>query len=323
MNEPSKPSVLILGSKYDFSCDYVVSKLHSRGVSYVRLNEEDISSWSFDWDPRARKFKGSRLDFEFRLCPGQLTGVFTRRPTFWRSSSRNKSPKENLIRTHWATFLRSLMMYDDCTWINYPPATYRAEHKPLQLALAAEQGFKVPETRITNTSDSVADFDNLEKVALKGVDTVRWKENKQEHFGYTIFTRNKELKKEDLSLMPVVVQEVLEEKQDLRVTVVGDKIWTAAILSNGSGVEGDWRLRKEEVEYTPLSLPHKVKSLCIDFVDELGLVYGAIDLARVEEKFFFLEINPIGEWAWLEDRLDFPISEAISTELHRPVQETP
>ena len=318
MTKRSKPSVLVLGSKYDFSCDYVVSRLRSHGVSYVRLNGEDISSWSFDWDPVARQLRGRRLDLEFRISPDQLTGVFTRRPTFWRASTGDKSPKENLVRTHWATFLRSLMMFDGCTWINYPPATYRAEHKPIQLALAAKQGFKIPKTRVVNTSDPVEDFDSLGQVALKGVDTVRWKEESQEHFGYTVFTETEKMKEEDLSSMPVVIQKVLEGKQDLRVTVVGEKAWTAAILSDGSGVKGDWRLRREEVEYVSFSLPRKVKSLCTDFVNNLGLVYGAIDLARVDEEFFFLEINPIGEWAWLEDRLDFPISEAISTELHEP-----
>jgi len=45
---------------------------------------------------------------------------------------------------------------------------------------------------------------------------------------------------------------------------------------------------------------------------ELGLVYAAFDLIETRSgDFVFLEVNPTGEWAWLEEQLEFPMREAF------------
>ena len=47
-------------------------------------------------------------------------------------------------------------------------------------------------------------------------------------------------------------------------------------------------------------------------LNELGLNYGAFDFVRaVNGELVFLEVNPTGEWAWLEHRLQFPMREAF------------
>jgi len=48
----------------------------------------------------------------------------------------------------------------------------------------------------------------------------------------------------------------------------------------------------------------------------LGLTYGAIDLAVSGDTVHFIEINPTGEWGWL-DGPDRPIAKAIVDELCR------
>ena len=50
-------------------------------------------------------------------------------------------------------------------------------------------------------------------------------------------------------------------------------------------------------------------------MDDLGLSYGAFDFIEdVHGQPWFLEVNPAGEFAWLEVQLGFPIRDAfIST----------
>ena len=44
----------------------------------------------------------------------------------------------------------------------------------------------------------------------------------------------------------------------------------------------------------------------------LGLVYGAFDFIRTPRgEDVFLEVNPTGEWAWLENSLGFPMRDAF------------
>jgi glutathione synthase/RimK-type ligase-like ATP-grasp enzyme len=78
---------------------------------------------------------------------------------------------------------------------------------------------------------------------------------------------------------------------------------------------GDWRLQKDITEYRPYELPAPVHAACIRLVQQLGLVFGAIDLAVHEGAHYFLEINPTGEWAWLVDQLQLPIAEVIADAL--------
>jgi hypothetical protein len=45
----------------------------------------------------------------------------------------------------------------------------------------------------------------------------------------------------------------------------------------------------------------------------LGVVYGAINMQLTPDgRYIFLEINPPGEWLFIEERTGQPISEAVS-----------
>lgn len=119
----------------------------------------------------------------------------------------------------------------------------------------------------------------------------------------------------DISTAPVIIQERLIPKTDIRVTVVGDFVFAVTITEGGRGVDRDWRLEKDNVVYTPVSLPSEVETRCRRLVAELGLKFGALDLAFHEGRYYFLEINPTGEWAWLLRDAGTKIDEAIGEAL--------
>ena len=63
----------------------------------------------------------------------------------------------------------------------------------------------------------------------------------------------------------------------------------------------------------PHRLPREVENSCIDLVQRLGLEFGAIDLiVRPDGRYTFLEINPNGQWAWLEEMTGLPFVETCS-----------
>lgn len=74
----------------------------------------------------------------------------------------------------------------------------------------------------------------------------------------------------------------------------------------------DWRDPEVSVSYSASSLTDEVKRMCRAMLAKLGLIYGAFDFVRTPEgELVFLEVNPTGEWAWLEDRLGFPMRDAF------------
>ena len=52
---------------------------------------------------------------------------------------------------------------------------------------------------------------------------------------------------------------------------------------------------------------------CLELNSKLKLNFSAIDfILDVEKRLIFLEINPNGQWAWIEKRLGHNISNAIT-----------
>ena len=119
-----------------------------------------------------------------------------------------------------------------------------------------------------------------------------------------------------LALAPVTFQEKVEKVSDIRVTVVGDDVFAAEILSQGrESSKVDWRATDDpNLEHRVHELPSALVSRCRRLVSHLGLNFGALDLAlKPDGTYVFFEINPNGEWLWLEDQLGFPLSERIAT----------
>ncbi len=46
-------------------------------------------------------------------------------------------------------------------------------------------------------------------------------------------------------------------------------------------------------------------------MSELGLSFGAIDLIESNNGYYFIEVNPTGEWAWLVENAGLKIYEGV------------
>jgi len=293
------PDILLLGSLYDFAVDIVAHALADQEASYLRLNREQFSDLRLTLDPIQSRMRIHGTEFETEIGP-DLKAVLYRAPVFLRNSpGASLSPEEQLARSQWGAFLRSLTVFDKARWMNHPASTYQAECKPYQLKIARECGFSVPDTIATNDVDSIrARFSA--KVAVKSIDTVYLRDGEDALFAYTSILSVNELSEENTSQVPLFAQQVIEDKVDLRVTVVGKSLWAYRITVDGQGVFGDWRLRKrEEITYEPIDLPADIKNMCLLLCQRLQLPFAGIDLMQTSSSFFFVEVNPTGEWAWL------------------------
>jgi glutathione synthase/RimK-type ligase-like ATP-grasp enzyme len=60
--------------------------------------------------------------------------------------------------------------------------------------------------------------------------------------------------------------------------------------------------------HTVETLPSDVVELCVALCRSYKLQFGAIDLARRPDGgYTFFEINPNGQWAWVEQRTGLPL----------------
>jgi MvdD family ATP-grasp ribosomal peptide maturase len=199
------------------------------------------------------------------------------------------------------------------------PYIRHAENKQLQLQVASELGLGTPRTLITNDPDSVRTFmeDCEGRVISKMLSSFAIYEDGQEKVVFTNPLSPADLENiEDLRFCPMTFQEMVPKSLELRVTVVGDRIFSASIDSQSSErALHDWRRDGLEMiaDWKEYELPEDVKARLLRLMDYYGLNYGAIDIIVTPEgRHVFLEINPVGEFFWLERVPGLPISEAIA-----------
>lgn len=125
-----------------------------------------------------------------------------------------------------------------------------------------------------------------------------------------------------LAACPMIFQEYIEKKYEYRVTVVGQEVYACRIDSQAAGGETaiDWR--NYNIPSTPhfaADLERRLQGQLVQLVQNLDLTYGALDLIENPDgEFFFLEVNSMGQWLWIEDLTELPISMAIARHLADP-----
>lgn len=307
--------VLILTSDLDFATDRVCRELARQGTTFLRLNRERLAETALVLDPAVPSLACRHGDRMWKVGP-ELRSVWWRQGTFDRNvAGSGVTIQDQFERSQWSAFMRSMMAFDDARWFNHPSTVYRAETKAVQLSEAAKVGFHVPRTLMTNDRHAEPPAPEDRPVAIKSIDTLLLRDGADQLFGYTSIVDWHDVAVPELAMAPLTVQQALMGKIDLRVTVVDDRLWCTAIRRAGAGIEGDWRLTgKDDLEIVDHHLSVDDADRCLQLVARLGLRYGAIDLAIAEDRTWFIEINPTGEWGWL-DGPTRPIAAAIAEAL--------
>jgi hypothetical protein len=193
-----------------------------------------------------------------------------------------------------------------------------ARQKLPQLTLARSLGLEVPETLVTSDPDELLAFYRrfdgkiVTKTTAVGVDAFV----KDGFSGYTRELRPRDLPfLHDIALCPVTAQAYVEKKLELRVTIVGEQLFAVEIHSQATRrTRIDWRNYDDRhLTYRVHTLPAGVAAACVALRTSLGLLYAAIDLVLTPDgRYVFLEVNPNGQYQWLEDATGLPISDRLA-----------
>ncbi|CCI04792.1 MvdD family ATP-grasp ribosomal peptide maturase [Microcystis aeruginosa] len=195
-------------------------------------------------------------------------------------------------------------------------------NKQLQLQVARELGLLTPRTLTSNNPEAVKQF--AQEFKEQGIVTKMlssfaiYGEQGEELVVFTNPVTDDDLENmEGLRFCPMTFQENIPKALELRTTIVGHHVFTAAV--NSQSVEGatyDWRKEGRALKdaWKPYDLPEDVEKKLRQLMAHFGLNYGAIDIIVTPDgRHVFLEVNPVGEFFWLELMPPhFPISEAIA-----------
>jgi len=252
------------------------------------------------------------IDEGVKIDLSQCSVIWWRRPQPFKIHEDIQSPDDiNFIYTECHATFAGVWATLNPFWINNPVRDEEASKKIYQLNLAQKLGFLIPDTCITNDPSKAKQF-----ISLHGKEQVIYKpfSGTEETWRETRLLKEEEHALiESVKYSPVIFQEYVEAEADLRITIIGKEIFTAAIYTNHTSYKVDFRMVMSEATMEAYELPLEIKNLLLKLMDRLGLVYGAIDMRlRPNGDYIFLEINPSGQWLFVEEGTSLPITKTFS-----------
>ncbi|MGH3694664.1 MAG: MvdC/MvdD family ATP grasp protein [Pseudonocardiaceae bacterium] len=309
-------TVLILARDVDPSADRLVEALGERDVPVFRT---DLVAF-----PQA-------LTLNARLGPDGWDGVIAtphrearlsevrsiwyRHPSHFELSAGMSGPERRHAAAEARCGLAGVLSSLDVLWVNYPARESDAL-KPRQLHVARRCGLRVPDSLVTNTPAGVREFGRRVGGALasKTLAAALLVESGRLQIAYTRRIEPSEL--DDLAGVDATLhffQPFLPKLFEARVTVVGEKVFGAAIHARSDAARVDFRSDYDSIDYSHITPPEQVIAGMLAFMKTFGLSFGAFDFAVTpDQEWIMFECNPFGAYGWLEDALDLPITTALA-----------
>lgn len=310
--------VLLITNKADVTTDFIVRELAKRQVPFYRFNTEELgASVNVELDFNHRRFMLVDSISETLVDLREIKSVYFRRPEIKADFKGITKGEQNFLHAELLYTLEGLYrVLQDAAWLNNVYDIRNAENKIYQLLLAEETGFLIPPSLVTNIPErALAFYYEQQQCIIKPVKSGLVEGNEEEGVIFTTELFIDEQQAERVRPCPVYFQRKISKHCDVRVTVVGDNVFAAAIESQSLEESSvDWRKAGIPLDHTRIELPSELGQKCIALTRRFALNYSAIDFVLDDYgNYVFLEINPNGQWAWIENRLGYPIAEAITS----------
>lgn len=286
---------VFLSVKGDFHADVVGQVLIQKFGKGLKLSIIDMDDRSarggFAWHISDAEGDTNAVDVMDNNCNwislDKTDFIWCRR--FTRSQ---RGDDTGFLTKQWNSVSWTLAHFTKSKWIDLPRDIVDAENKPVQLHYACESGFFVPNTLVSQDPVRIQTFFQSETGGVI-VKPLKASINKQ------IFTVD--LLKEafdrpnEFRSFPAIYQQKIGGNQHLRIVCLPTQIFVFLIKSN----ELDWR-KNINIDIQIIETDSSIAKKCTILLSKLKLSMGIIDAKIFNDKIYFLEINPQGQFLFLE-----------------------
>lgn len=306
----------ITHSKDFYNIDIFFDYLKAKGISYFRLNSDRLN--------HSQRISIHEDFFELTDEYGNKLDSKTIQAVWHRKSWRISIPEE-LDETYAQIFLKEyaslqynlLTLLEEVPWINPLQNENKIDgNKIHQLKLAKKNNLTVPETIFSNDPEKITGFFHEKcngKMIAKLHGVISKSMGGENLLSTQIINENSLENIEDIEYCPMIFQPYIEKEYELRIVYLDGEFFTGKI--NNSEYT-DWRIANGDYFWSEYLLPEHIRTNLTAMMKEIGLYIGAIDMIRGQDgNYYFLEVNPQGEWGMLQKELNFPIAERIADNL--------
>jgi hypothetical protein len=276
--------VLIVAHAEDDHARVVLQSLSALGAHVCRYNLDDLRVVSQLAEPGSLNL----------LSDNKWNQVDTRTTVWWHRAGivaveDLDALEGRLAQEEALQLLRGGLLATGARFVDDPFAIDRAETKELQLRVASELGIRIPATLVTNHLDRAKEFASGRRIIAKAVSS-----------GEGIAPFVAECRSEDLApveTMPVMLQERVDARADVRIVVVGAEGWVWRRPREATTT--DWRaVDPSGSGFVPIEQQELVRTARL-LTSALGLTMSVQDWLETKDGPVFLEGNPQGQWIFL------------------------
>ncbi|MEE1842452.1 MULTISPECIES: ATP-grasp ribosomal peptide maturase [unclassified Streptomyces] len=314
-------AVLVIAARDDWPTDRVVKALTDGGAEVFRMDTAEFpQELTLAGRIDARQGWAGGLTTAHRAVDlAEVCAVYYRAPNPFVFPAAMPEAERRFAAAQARAGLGGIITALDCRWVNHPAAMSRAEYKPLQLATARDSGLTIPPTLIANTPDAVRAFvgDVGGSVICKPVATPVFIEGDLLKTVYTHRVTEADLGDlRGIDTTAHLFQAWVDKAHEVRLTVVGDRLFAAEVHAGSAAAHTDWRSDYASLTYRPTTTPDDVAEGVRRYMSVLDLRFAAADfIVTPGGQWVFLEANPCGQWDWIEHAASLPIASAIADEL--------
>ena len=301
--------ILIVTNTSDATADFLLPILIEHGLSILRLDTDRIlEDGRFSFDECTPLIAIG--DKSYR--PSDVAHVWYRRPERLKKSTIDgDTPEGKFVLEEWAECLEGFFSLIDLRrWVNHPACNVAASHKIEQLARAKSLGLTIPDTLITQDAGELRRFFQrwngqlIVKPLASG-----YVERPPDQDDSLIFTNTVTpadmANLDDLAACPTLFQQMIPKVADVRITVIDGEYHAVQIqaLDEATGQQrcDIRRNNMNGVTYCTIELPETIRCKLAALLNSYSLRFAAIDMATTADgSWVFFEINPNGQWAWLD-----------------------
>lgn len=293
--------LLVLTNSADQTADYLLGKLTTEHVRFDTDKLHEHAIIAYDHGPLI-------YTHDRTYTPDQVTTIWYRRPTALRVTVSDDAAENRHACNEWGAALEGFLAHvpTKC-WMNHPTNNAAASAKTEQLTRATRLGLAVPDTIVTQDPERARDFiTRHERVITKplsdgyverpsGVDTLIYTsaitDDALTHLG--LVTR-----------APTLLQARVNKTRDVRITIIDEQAYAVAIHRPDARGEQAVDVRADNMAgavYDHVTLPRDIEDTLQELVTSYRLRFAAIDMSIDHDgKWWFFELNPNGQWAWLD-----------------------
>lgn len=297
--------LLAISNSEDETTDHLLRKVAGAGLPHVRLDSDTLHE-------RAEiSFRQSQVTLRIdgqHLVPQQLSNVWLRRPKRLTVDVGRDDAEREHSRREWSASVEGFLAQIPANrWINHPSANAAASHKLDQLARAAAFGLDIPDSLVTHEPASAVAFAARHRHAIVAKPLAAGYLERDTGTDSLIYTTA--IPEEDLRTWtsrwgcPTLLQEYIDKTTDVRVTVLDDFVVAYAIdrVADGKQVVDVRSDNMAGATYRVMSVPEPTRTRLLALLRAYRLRFAAVDFVVDRRgRWIFLEINPNGQWAWLD-----------------------